>query len=59
MANKKKNANYATEKNAAAKLAKEDAARKKKIKKILIPVIAALVTVAVIVGLVFAIGIPF
>ena len=58
MANKKKNSNYQTDKALAAKEAKEVAARKRKIKKIVIPIVAVLVAIAIIVGAVFAIGVP-
>ena len=58
MANKKKNSNYVTAKNTAKKEEKAAIERKKKLKKILIPIIAATLAVAVIVGLIFAIGVP-
>ena len=58
MASKKKNSNYVTEKTIAAKAAKADVERKKKLKKKLVPIIAIAVAVAVIVGAVFAIGVP-
>ena len=59
MARKKKNSNYVTEKTIAAKEAKAIAERRKKTKKIIIAIAAAVAAVAIIVGIVFAIGIPF
>jgi len=58
MATKKKNSNYVTEKTVAAKEAKAEAERKKKLKKILVPAAIAAASLLVIVGIVFAIGVP-
>lgn len=58
MAKKKKNSNYVTPKTIAAKEAMEAAKRRLKIKKILIPSIIAFIILALIVGAVFAIGVP-
>ena len=58
MANKKKNSNYVTEKTTAAKAAKAKAERKARNKKIIISALAAVLAIAIIVGIVFAIGIP-
>lgn len=59
MAKKKKNSNYVTEKTIATKEAKLRAEKKAKIKKIVTTVTASVLSVAIIVGIVFAIGIPF
>ena len=59
MAKKKKNSNYVTEKTIAAKEAKLAAERKAKIKKIVKAVTVSVLSVAIIVGIIFAIGIPF
>lgn len=58
MAKKKKNSNYVTPKTIAAKEAMEAAKRRLKIKKILIPSVIAFLILALIVGAVFAIGVP-
>lgn len=58
MANKKKNANYVTEKTTAARNAKLSAERRAKNKKTIITVLAIVLAIAVVVGAVFAIGIP-
>ena len=59
MAKKKKNSNYVTEKTIAAKEAKIAAKKRAKIKKIITTVSLSVLAAAVIVGIVFAIGIPF
>lgn len=58
MAKKRKNANYVTEKTIAAKKAKEAYERKKKIKKILIPILITFGAILSIIALIFAIGVP-
>ena len=58
MAKKKKNSNYVTPKTIAAKEAMETAERRLKIKRIVIPIVAAVLVIALIVGAVFAIGVP-
>ena len=58
MATKRKNSNYVTEKTIAAKKAKEALARKKKIKKIVTPIAITCVAIALLVAIVFAIGVP-
>lgn len=58
MAQKRKNSNYVTEKTLAAKKAQEAFERKKKIKKILTPILISFCAVVLIVATVFAIGVP-
>lgn len=58
MAKKRKNSNYVTEKTIAAKKAKEALERKKKIKKILTPIIITCTSIALLIGIIFAIGVP-
>jgi len=58
MARKKKNSNYVTDKTIAAKEAKALAEKRKRTKKIILTVTAVILTVALIVGLIFAIGVP-
>ncbi len=58
MANKKKNSNYVTDKTIAAKEAVAVAERKKKIKKTIVPIVTAFLVISLIVGAVFAIGVP-
>ena len=57
-ANKKKNSNYVTDKTIAAKEAVAVAERKKKIKKTIVPIVTAFLVISLIVGAVFAIGVP-
>ena len=59
MAQKKKNSNYVTEKTTAAKAAKAVAKKKEKTKKVILTCVSAFLSVAIIVGIIFAIGIPF
>ena len=58
MATKKKNSNYMTDKTIAAKNAKAEEKRKKKIKKNIFFISTAVVAAALIVGIIFAIGVP-
>ena len=58
MAQKKKNSNYVTDKTTKNKNEKAVAERKKQLKKKLTPIIITAVAVLLIVGAVFAIGIP-
>ena len=58
MSHKRKNSNYVTEKTLAAKKAQEAFERKKKIKKILTPILITFCAVLLLVAIVFAIGVP-